>query len=326
MAPLLEVSGLRVSFPRDSGMLPVLRGVTLALEPGQSLGIVGESGAGKTVLVRAILGLLDPPWQIERGTIRFAGEELLGRSEDELRHIRGNKIGLTSPEARKHLNPLLRVGEQIANVVQAHERVSRRAAWDRARELLADVGIPDPAERVLAYPHELSGGMCQRVVIAMALAHRPRLLLADEPTAGLDVTISRQILDLMRQLVRDSGSSLVVVSRDLGVVAHYCERVAVMYAGEVVESGDVAAFFVRSAHPYSRHLLKAAQAARDQRVQGGGLGRRAPLPPGGCSYAPRCPIALPVCSVERPELKALGERLAASCHRRQEVMRDEVSV
>jgi oligopeptide/dipeptide ABC transporter ATP-binding protein len=321
VAPLLEVLGLRAAYQGEAGPVPVLNGVDLTLAAGQTLGIVGESGSGKTVLVRAMLGLLRPPWRIEAGEVRFDGQDLLTKSEDELQAIRGRVIALTTPEPRKHLNPLLRVGEQIVNVIRAHSDVSRRAAYERAEELLAAVGIPDPKRRLASYPHELSGGMCQRVVIAMALTHSTRLLLADEPTAGLDVTISRQILDLMHDLVRESQTSLILVSRDLGVVAHYCERVAVMYAGEIVETASVPTFFAGAAHPYSRHLIRAAAAARDssQAAAPTVRERSSGRPGSGCVYAPRCPVAIGRCQTERPKLEPLVEGHLASCFRRAEV-------
>ena len=325
MAPLLEVQGLKVSFHGESGVVPVLNRLNVSLRAGETLGIVGESGSGKTVLVRAILGLLRPPWRVEAGRILYAGDDLLERSEEELREIRGREIALTTPEPRKHLNPLIPIGLQIANVITAHSPSTRDVARRRAVELLEAVGIPDPEERLNAYPHELSGGMCQRVIIAMALAHSTRLLLADEPTAGLDVTISRQILDLMHELVRDFRTSLVMVSRDLGVVAHYCQRVAVVYAGEVVESASVARFFRHAAHPYSRHLIRAAAAARDASRPGAGTAAREEAPASGCRYAGRCPAAIARCREERPEPRSVSEGQVSSCFRAESVASGEVS-
>jgi len=321
VASLLEVQDLHAAHEGESGRVPVLNGVDVGLEAGQTLGIVGESGSGKTVLVRAMLGLLRPPWRIERGRVLFDGQDLLAKSEDELRLVRGRVIALTTPEPRKHLNPLLRVGDQIVNVLRAHSDIARGAAYARAEELLSAVGIPDPKRRLASYPHELSGGMCQRVIIAMALAHSTRLLLADEPTAGLDVTISRQILDLMHDLVRNSRTSLILVSRDLGVVAHYCERVAVMYAGRIVETASVPTFFAGAAHPYSRHLIRAATAARDARpLQATVAGESvAPASAAGCAYATRCPVAFARCRSEQPLLEPLLEGHAASCFRKAEV-------
>jgi len=327
VAPLLEVKDLRVSFLADAGPVRVLNGTSLSLGSGESLGVVGESGSGKTVLVRTILGLLQPPWQVLEGSVIFNGEDLLKKREEELRHIRGKEIAITSPEPRKHINPLLRVGDQIANVLQAHRDVPRKEAMERAVGLLTAVGLPAPDQMARFYPHELSGGMCQRVIIAMALAHSPKLILADEPTAGLDVTIARQILDLMYDLVRDVNSSLILVSRDLGVVAHYCQRVAVIYAGQVVESARVADFYTGAAHPYSRHLLRAAAAARDER-RGAAirLGQRVVFPDRGCAFASRCPIALPPCKEEAPALEPVAEDHLARCLRRAEVLRGETQL
>jgi oligopeptide/dipeptide ABC transporter ATP-binding protein len=321
LAPLLDIQDLRVAFHAESGIVPVLNGVNLALDAGETLGIVGESSSGKTVLVKAALGLLRPPWRIVSGRVVFEGEDLLRKSEDELRTLRGRVIGLTTPEPRKHLNPLLRIGEQIVNVVRAHSTISRADALERAERLLTAVGIPDPRRRLLAYPHELSGGMCQRVIIAMALAHSTKLLLADEPTAGLDVTISRQILDLMQDLVRDFRTSLVLVSRDLGLVAHYCERVAVMFAGRIVEIARVPVFFKGAGHPYSRHLIRAAVAARDteRAAPAAAAERFGPARTDACSYGRRCPVALPCCQQAEPALEAVGEHHLASCFRRVEV-------
>ena len=325
MAPLLDVQGLKVSFHGESGVVPVLNRLDVSLRAGETLGIVGESGSGKTVLVRAILGLLRAPWRVDAGRVLYEGDNLLEKSEDELREIRGRRIALTTPEPRKHLNPLIPVGVQIANVIMAHSEGKRDAALKRAEDLLEAVEIPDPAQRLNAYPHELSGGMCQRVIIAMALAHSTRLLLADEPTAGLDVTISRQILDLMRDLVRDFRTSLVMVSRDLGVVAHYCERVAVVYAGEVVETASVRRFFRHAAHPYSRHLIRAAEAARDTRRLGTSPAARDETAAAGCRYAGRCPAALPRCKEERPAPRTVADGHLASCLRAEAIASGEVA-
>jgi peptide/nickel transport system ATP-binding protein len=326
MAPLLDVSDLSVSFLGAAGPVSVLNGADLTVEAGQSVGVVGESGSGKTVLVRAILGLLDGPWRVDGGSVRFQGDELLGKSERELQAIRGKDIALTTPEPRKHLEPLRTIGEQIANVVQAHSELSRKAALDRATALLRAVGIPDPEMRLAGYPHELSGGMCQRVIIAMALAHSSKLLLVDEPTAGLDVTISRQILDLMHDLVRDFGSSVLLVSRDLGVVAHYCQRVAVMYAGQIVEAADVHDFFDRPVHPYSQRLLRAAAAVRDHTRAAGAVSALHPPAETGCAYAPRCPVAVPLCEQEAPALETVTDGHVVRCVRAAELVAGKVAV
>ena len=318
--PLLEVRGLEVEYARNSGPVRVLDGVSLTIAPGESLGVVGESGVGKTVLVRAILGLLDPPWRVVSGTVSYREQNLLALPEAALRQLRGKEIALTTHEPRKHLNPVATVGEQMARVVQAHRPTSRADARARAVELLRLVGIPDPELRLQAYPHELSGGMCQRVVIAMALAHSPKLLMGDEPTAGLDVTISLQILDLMRDLVRDFHSSLLLVSRDLGVVAHYCQRVAVMYAGQLVEVADVPSFFAGAIHPYSRRLLRAAVAATsDRRGTLSQVGARTERGAACCPYAPRCPLRLERCTRESPPLESVAAARWVRCFRHAEI-------
>jgi oligopeptide/dipeptide ABC transporter ATP-binding protein len=315
MATLLDVRGLHAEFAASTGRIRVLNGMDIAVATGEALGVVGESGSGKTVLLRAILGLLRSPWSVGPGEVLFDGQDLMRKTEAELNMLRGRDIALTTPEPRKHLNPLLRVGDQIVNVLKAHRRITRRAARDRAIELLRAVGIPAPEARFASYPHEMSGGMCQRVIIAMALAHAPKLLLADEPTAGLDVTISRQILDLMHSLIQDASSSLLLVSRDLGVVAHYCQRIAVVYAGQVVEVADVGTFFGRAVHPYSRHLLLAATATQDSARRPTTVGERSVASDRGCSFAPRCAFALIQCQEERPPLKTVGNGHAVRCLR-----------
>ena len=316
MPPLLDVRGLHAEFDASVGRIRVLNGMDITLAAGESLGVVGESGSGKTVLLRAILGLLQSPWSVGPGEVLFEGQDLMRKTEAELNVLRGRDIALTTPEPRKHLNPLLRIGDQIVNVLKAHRRITTRAARDRTIELLRSVGIPAPEARIMSYPHEMSGGMCQRVIIAMALAHGPKLLLADEPTAGLDVTISRQILDLMHKLIQDANSSLLLVTRDLGVVAHYCRRIAVVYAGQVVEVADVDSFFERAVHPYSRRLLRAATAAQDStRRPSTTVGERAAATGRGCSFAPRCALAVVQCREEPPPLTVVGKGHAVHCLR-----------
>jgi peptide/nickel transport system ATP-binding protein len=317
---LLEVRDLGVEYARSAGAVPVLNGISLTIRPGESLGVVGESGVGKTVLVRAILGLLEPPWRVVAGRVLYQGQDLLTQPERALLRLRGREIALTTHEPRKHLHPVATIGEQMAQVVRAHQAISRDEARDRAIALLKMVGIPDPAVRLRAYPHELSGGMCQRVIIAMALAHSPKLLMADEPTAGLDVTISLQILDLMRDLIRDFSSSLLLVSRDLGVVAHYCERVAVMYAGQIVEVADVPRFFAGAVHPYSRRLLRAAAAARsDRRGSLASVGARMEAARSSCLYAPRCALRVEQCAREAPALDRAADAHWVRCFRHADI-------
>ena len=327
MSSLLAIEDLHVSFATDRGRTEILHGISLDLEPGQTIGVVGESGSGKTVLVRAVLGLLDAPFAIDGGRIEYEGANLLEHGEAELERIRGRAIALTTPEPRKHLNPLTTIGDQIAKVIRAHADVSKEAAMARAVELLGMVGIPDPELRLAGYPHEMSGGMCQRIIIAMALAHDSKILLIDEPTAGLDVTISRQILDLIRGLVRERGVAALIVSRDLGVVAHYCRDVAVMYAGRIVERSEVRTFFRQPLHPYSARLLRAAAAARD-RSAAGRSEATALLPPAahGCSYAPRCPLAEPACAASVPDPAEPASGRWVRCLRAAAIANGEVAV
>ena len=313
--PLLQVEGLSVSYLTEAGTFPVLRDVALRIEAGDTVGLVGESGSGKTVLARSILGLIESPLRLDRGSIHFEGRNLVGLPEDAMRHLRGHHIALTTPEPRKHLNPLMTIGTQIANVVLAHADMPKPKAMERAVALLREVGIPDPSSRIASYPHELSGGMCQRVIIAMALAHQTKLLIADEPTAGLDVTISRQILDQISDLVRQHQTALLLVSRDLGVVAHYCRRVAVMYAGRLVELAEVGAFFDGPLHPYSRQLLRAATAARNATRGRSRATSLLPPAPQGCSYAPRCPIAEDACRASVPDLQTRPDGRLVRCRR-----------
>jgi peptide/nickel transport system ATP-binding protein len=260
---LLEVADLSVEFHGDRGARKVLDGIGLQVNDGETLGIVGESGSGKSVLLTAIMGLLEPPWRVTAGHVRLQGRDLLGLSERELGIIRGKELGLAFSNPRQHLNPILSVGRQLSNVLRAHQPQRLEDAVARAAELLGSVGIPDPVSRLQAYPHELSGGMCQRVILALAIANAPRLLMVDEPTSGLDVTISAQILDLLRDAVRTLRSGLIVVSRDLAIVAHYCERVLVMRGGRVIEDAPVRRFFAAPREAYSRQLLRAAAASRD---------------------------------------------------------------
>jgi oligopeptide/dipeptide ABC transporter ATP-binding protein len=274
VAPLLEVQDVSVGFGGDRGMREVLSGVSLAIQDGQVLGLVGESGSGKSVLLNTVLRLLNPPWRVFGGRVLLHGENLLEQSEARLTALRGKELALAVSNPRQHLNPILPIGRQIANVIRAHGPMRYEAALEAAADLLKAVNIPDPVLRLQTYPHELSGGMCQRVILALAIANAPKLLIVDEPTSGLDVTVSVQILDLMRDAVRQLNSGLLLVSRDLGVVANYCERVAVMNAGRIVEEAEVGRFFVAPQNVYSRKLLRAAAAARDADLAETGGGER----------------------------------------------------
>jgi ABC-type dipeptide/oligopeptide/nickel transport system ATPase component len=253
--PILEASHLNVVYALSESEVPAVREFALSIGEREFVGLVGESGSGKSTAALALMGLVRAPGRIVSGEVRFRGGALLSKSDDELRSIRGGEIGLIVQNSRGALNPLLRVGSQIANVYRAHHRVGKAQALERAVDSLAAVGIPDPRRRAEAYPHQLSGGMAQRVLIAMATINEPKLLIADEPTTGLDVTVQAQFLDALQLRVRQSRSAVLFVTHDLGIVAHYCDRVAVMYRGEVIEEGTVDDLFARPRHPYSRQLI-----------------------------------------------------------------------
>jgi ABC-type dipeptide/oligopeptide/nickel transport system ATPase component len=253
----LEVQDLHTHFFTAGGVVKALNGVSLRLERGRMLGIVGESGAGKTTLAHSIMRVVPPPGRVVRGATLLFGRDLQQLPEEKLRQVRGSEIAMIVPNPRAELNPLLTIGDQLANVARAHLRLERREAFDRAVSMLAEVKIPDPARRARAYPHELSGGMAQRVVIAMALIGEPKVTISDDATSGLDVTVQAQVLDLTLQLLREHDSASVMITRDLGIVANYCDHVAVLYRGKVLEAAGVRAFFSNPRHPYSIDLLSA---------------------------------------------------------------------
>ncbi|MDX1632626.1 MAG: ABC transporter ATP-binding protein [Thermoanaerobaculia bacterium] len=303
---LLELDRLSLGFSGPEGRpTEVLREVSFSLGSGEIVGLVGESGSGKSLTALSILGLEPSSARITGGAVRLRGNDLRGRSDREMAKIRGREIGMVFQEARVALNPVLTIGSQITETIRAHDTISRREARRRGTELLDRVGIPDPEERMGSYPHELSGGQCQRVTIAMALAAGPEILLADEPTTGLDVTIQAQILELLRRLRRDLGLSVLLVTHDLGVVAETCDRVVVLYAGEVVEEGSVEAIFEAPAHPYTRALLRAVPRLGDPAPRGEmsaipGSSPSAEERPAGCPFHPRCPEVMEVCRRRHP--------------------------
>jgi oligopeptide/dipeptide ABC transporter ATP-binding protein len=311
-APLLEVRGLVVSFASDAGPVQAVRGVDLALDAGETVALVGESGCGKSVTALSILRLVPaPPGAYDAGEIRLEGEDLLAASEERMREIRGNDVAMVFQEPMTSLNPVLRVGEQVAEAIELHQDVSADEARKRTIEAFARVGIPAPEQRVDQYPHQLSGGLRQRVMIAMALACHPKLLIADEPTTALDVTIQAQILELIAKLQREDGMAVLLITHDLGVVAETARRVAVMYAGRIVEEADVLALFERPRHPYTAGLLRSRP-----RLDVAG-GRLVPIEgsvpdplhrPPGCPFHPRCPHAEERCRREDPPLTADGSR------------------
>jgi peptide/nickel transport system ATP-binding protein len=312
---LLDVRDLAVHFATDAGVVEAVDGVSLTVRRGEILGVVGESGSGKSVTALAILRLIRPPGRIVRGAIHFDGEDLLALPEEAMRRVRGARISMVFQSPRTALNPVLSVGRQIARLFALHQGLDAAEAWRRTLDMLRLVGIPEPERRARQYAHQLSGGMCQRVMIAMALATSPRLLLADEPTTGLDVSIAAQILDLLRDLGRRTGAAIVLITHDLGVVAETCDRVAVMHAGQVVEVADVAALFAAPRHPYTQALVRSIpRVDRDvtmEPIPGTVPSLLAPRP--GCRYAERCALVLDACRRARPALVG-GDDHAVACH------------
>jgi peptide/nickel transport system ATP-binding protein len=316
VTPLLEVRGLSVEFATDAGRVSAVDAIDLAVGRGEILGLVGESGSGKSVTALALLRLIRPPGRIAGGSIRFDGRELLALPEEAMRRVRGAEIAMVFQNPRTALNPVLPVGRQIARLYRLHQGCPPAQARRRTLEMLGLVGIPEPERRAAQYTHQLSGGMCQRVMIAMALATSPRLLLADEPTTGLDVSIAAQILDLLRELGRRTGASIVLITHDLGVVAGLCDRVAVMHAGQLVECADVRALFRAPAHPYTQALVRSIPRV-DREVAMEPVPGVVPSllePPPGCRYADRCPEVLDVCRTVRPALSASGPDHEVACY------------
>ena len=316
MSDLLEVRDLTVHFATDEGLVEAVDGVSFAVRPGEVLGVVGESGSGKSVTALALLRLIRPPGRIVRGEVHFEGADLLALSEEQMRSVRGARISMVFQSPRTALNPVLTVGRQIARLYELHQGATRREAWRRTVEMLTLVGISEPERRARQYAHQLSGGMCQRVMIAMALATSPRVLLADEPTTGLDVSIAAQILDLLRDLGRRTGASILLITHDLGVVAEMCDRVAVMHAGQLVEAADVRTLFARPRHPYTQALVRSIPRI-DREVAMEPIPGAVPsvlAPPPGCRYADRCSRVLEVCRRERPALVAITTDHEVACH------------
>ncbi len=317
-APILEVEDLRTHFFTRDGVTRAVDGVTFSLAPGETLGIVGESGCGKSVTALSILRLLPPKLsRIVGGSVRFEGTDLVTLHEPAMRAIRGNRIAMIFQEPMTSLNPVLTIGEQIAEAVRIHQGASRKDALARAIEMLTLVRIPDAERRVGDYPHQFSGGMRQRVMIAMALSCNPKLLLADEPTTALDVTVQKQILRLMLELKERIGSAVILITHDLGVIAETAKRVVVMYAGRVVEEAEVTALFDTPLHPYTRGLmasiprLKHRHARRLTEIPGIVPDLRTPIP--GCAFAPRCPLATDRCREAAPLLEDHGGGHLAAC-------------
>ncbi|MGE5561276.1 MAG: ABC transporter ATP-binding protein [Chloroflexota bacterium] len=314
---LLDVKNLTTSFFTDDGVATAVDDVSFHIDKGETLGMVGESGCGKSVTSLSVLRLIpSPPGKIVSGTITFDGEDILAKSIDDMRTIRGNSISMIFQEPMTSLNPVFTCGDQIAEAVELHQKVGKKEAMDRAIEMLKLVGIPNPERRVREYPHQLSGGMRQRVMIAMALSCNPRLLIADEPTTALDVTIQAQILDLMRRLKRDLGMSILLITHDLGVVAEMAERVVVMYAGKIVEEALVDDLYANPLHPYTVGLLHSIPRLDGDRsrlhVIDGTVPNLLRLPP-GCRFAPRCPQATERCNAAQPPLIQVAPGRQVAC-------------
>jgi oligopeptide transport system ATP-binding protein len=318
--PLLEVTNLKTSFHTRLGVVRAVNDVSFVLEKGETLGIVGESGSGKSVTCYSIMGLIPkPPGRIEGGSALFGGVDLLNAEEKQLRRIRGKRIAMIFQDPMTSLNPYLRVEDQLIEPLLIHEKIERAEAVKRGIRALEEVGVPDAAKRIRSYPHEFSGGMRQRVMIAMALITKPELLIADEPTTALDVTVQAQILELVKKMQRELGMAVIWVTHDLGVVAGFCKRVLVMYAGRIVESAVTEELYSRPRHPYTRALQKSIPALQPK---GAELYTIPGMPPDltkeipGCPFVPRCEFAQPVC--DRPvELKALSPDHASACVRAQ---------
>ncbi|QCO19043.1 ABC transporter ATP-binding protein (plasmid) [Azospirillum brasilense] len=306
--PLLRVDGLKTHFLTRAGTVKAVDGVDLRLDRGEILGLVGESGSGKSVTGQSILGLVDPPGRVVGGRVLFQGEDLVRAGEKRLRAIRGRRIAMIFQDPMMTLNPVLSIGTQMVEAVRAHETVSRAEAWERSRRALARVGIASPDERLASYPHQFSGGMRQRVAIAIALLHSPDLIIADEPTTALDVTIQAQILFEVQKLCRETGTALIWVTHDLAVVSALADRVAVMYAGRVVETGTVAEIIGNPRHPYTRGLLESVPSRNRRGVPLRSIPGMTPSVldlPEGCAFRPRCDRSTGACTT-MPEL--VGER------------------
>jgi len=315
---LLEVQGLSTHYvtARGTRVTRAVDDVSFTLRDGETLGIVGESGSGKSTLALSLLRLLPRAARTVAGSVRFEGEDLLAKSETEMRHIRGKRIAMILQDPMASLNPLFTVGDQIAEPVRVHDGVSRRGAWDRARALLAAVRISAPNTRVRNYPHELSGGMRQRIVGAIAISCGPRLLIADEPTTSLDVTIQAQYLALLRELQRAQRLALIFITHNLGIVARMCDSVAVMYAGRIVEAGPVREIFNAPKHPYTRALIESIPRLADSNGRLTAIDGQPPDPaalPGGCAFHPRCPVRLDKCATERPRDSSVGAGHRTAC-------------
>ena len=314
---LLEIKDERLSFFTPAGEVKALNGVSFSMEEGEVLGIVGESGSGKSVTAYSIMGLTAYPGKLVGGTVRFNGHEIEKMTEKEFRKIRGNEVSIIFQDPMTSLNPVYTIGNQIVEVILLHTNKTKKEAYERARELLELVGINEPTKRLKQYPHELSGGMRQRVMIAIALACEPKLLIADEPTTALDVTIQAQILELMQELRKKLGMSIIMITHDLGVVASMCEKIAVMYAGHIVEYGTADEIFYNPSHEYTKGLIKSIPKLNTEKID-----RLVPIegqpvdllnPPAGCPFAPRCSECMKICLNKMPPKTELSDTHYSYC-------------
>jgi peptide/nickel transport system ATP-binding protein len=332
--PLLEVKDLKVHFPTEDGLVKAVDGVSLTVAPGETLGVVGESGSGKSVSFLTVMGLVTRKQARISGQVLFRGQDLLKLPPEEMRHIRGAKIGMIFQDPLTALNPVHRVGNQIAEVFQVHRGMSKKDGLEEAINLLQLVGIPQPRQRARAYPHEFSGGMRQRAMIAMALALNPDLLIADEPTTALDVTVQAQILDLIDRLKDEFDAAVILITHDLGVVAEHCDDIMVMYAGHIVEFGDRRDIYYGAHHPYTWGLLGSISRIDQDRSE-----RLKPIKgqppslihvPTGCPFHPRCPYVMDICRTEVPQLLPVNGHHASACHlpvgEKERILKEEVLV
>jgi peptide/nickel transport system ATP-binding protein len=329
--PLLEVKDLRVHFPTEDGIVKAVDGISFSIARGETLGVVGESGSGKSVSFLTVMGLINKKNATVEGSIVFQGQDLINMPKEELQAIRGNKIGMIFQDPMTSLHPFYRVGDQISEAILAHEDISKKEAASRAVDMLNRVGIPRPQERARQYPHEFSGGMRQRAMIAMALSLNPDLLIADEPTTALDVTVQAQILDLINRLQSEFNTAVAIITHDLGVVAEYCDDIQVMYAGRLVETGTADDIYYQPMMPYTWGLLKSVPLLTTQEER---LHPIKGLPPSlinlpkGCPFNPRCPYVFDRCRVETPLLVPVDGHHAAACHLsvedRQRIVAEEI--
>jgi len=316
--PVLRLREFRVTFPTMYGEVQAVRGIDLDVGAGELLGIVGESGSGKSVTFLGLMGLLPKSARIE-GSARVGGTELVGASKKVINRVRGKRVAMIFQDPLSALNPVHKIGDQIVEMIRSHQDVTNKAAWERSVELLNIVGIPQPRDRASQYPHEFSGGMRQRVMIAMAIANDPEVLIADEPTTALDVTVQAQILDVLQQIRKEMRTAIVLITHDLGVIARVADRVQVMYAGRAAERGDVGPIFDHPSHPYTQGLLESLPAlGRERLTPIPGSPPNMLQPPSGCAFRARCPYAIGACAEGLPELHEFGDLLTA-CIRAEEL-------